>query len=439
MNETEGLATSALDDLVKHGLLRTEPRGEDLWLELAHDQLVERVREFNRIWWNRQVYMRLLHRDERFTLAQAASLPDLQRWFVSRMTLWGYSTGVREAGIRLSLRYGHWLPFVQKRSNGELDRLALRAFVISGTIVNSLITLYRIFSTEPSLPSSALTGLEDLDAETAKRRLQATALNLGRTEQFLYLANISTTVTWARLLTRLLTSPVIGAQPMDRRRRRYIGVLIGADILLALLRWTVRNGLIENCLDSAGQTQRTRPIGYGEVGMVRRCISLEDVASWSRDCPVLLVLDWRSSIDGTIEFERFLNTEVSLYQDALKARGAIVAWCCRTDVRRRGWRDGVSGIGLPGLGQRTYYMIEHGNVVAWRTVKSYENPTRLQELREGTTGAPYDVPRNRREVEAEKRFIAILTSLIVSSEAAPSIWREAGERSFKSILGGRRV
>jgi hypothetical protein len=165
-------------------------------------------------------------------------------------------------------------------------------------------------------------------------------------------------------------------------------------------------------------------------------MSLEDVASWSGDCPVLLVLDWRSWVDGTSEYERFVNKEVPLYEGALKARGAIVAWCCRADVRRRGWRDGVSGIGLPGMGQRTYYMIESGNVVAWRTVKSYEVPVRL---REGATGAQGDVPRIKpREVQAEKRFVTILTSLIVSSEAVPSLWRENGERSFQSISIRRR-
>jgi hypothetical protein len=433
VNETEGLQTVALDDLVTYGLLRTEPRGDDLWLELAHDQLVERVREFNRIWWNGQVHSNLLHRGTRISTAFEASVPDLQRWMLSRGTLWSYSNTVREAGIQLSRRYGHWVPFVQKRSTADLDRLALRAFVLTGTLFNSLVSLYRI-STNPNIPT-ALKGVEGLDAETAKRRLQATALNLGRTEQALTVANISVTVAWARLLSRLLTRSAIGASPMDWRRRSYVGMLFGADVVLALLRWAVRNGLIENCLDPAGQIQRSRASERGEVSVVR-CVSLQDAALWSRDRPVLLVLDWRSDVDGARDFERFYEREVPLYKSALRARGATGAWCCRADVRRRGWRDAISGIGFPSRGQRIYYIIERGNVVAWRTVRNSEFPARL---RPGTTMAEASRPPVQDlEIKLEQRFVAVLTALIVSGEAAPSQWRELGEQYFKSVLGRRR-
>jgi hypothetical protein len=436
VNETEGLQTRVLDDLVQDGLLRTEPRGDDLWLELAHDQLVERVREFNRSWWTGRVYTRLLNRDTRFIIATEASRADLQRWTQSRTMLFSFSTAVRESGIQLSRQYGHWLPFVQKRSYGELDRLALRTFMATSTLINTAVFLYRS-STATSVPTAfTLTGVEGLDAETAKRRLEATAFNLGRTEQLLVATNVFVTVAWARLLSRLLTRSAIGAPSLDRRRRRDVGVLVCTDVVLTLLRWAVRNGLIGNCLDPAGQIQRSRALGRAEVGVVRRCMSLEDTASWSRDRPVLLVLDWRSRVDGTKGFKRFLDQEVPLYESALRARGAIAAWCCRADVRRRGWRDGVSGIGLPSRGQRTYYMIERGNVVAWRAMKASELPAQLQAGNIETEGnAP---PVQGREIQVEKRFTAILTSLIVSSEAAPSLWREAGEQYFKSTLGLRR-
>jgi hypothetical protein len=436
-NETNGLRTSALDDLVKHGLLRTEPRGEDLWIELAHDQLVERVREFNRTWWAGRVYALLRHRDKRRDIAIAASRWDLQRWAQSRATLWSLATGVRESGIQLSRRYGHWLPFAKKRSDRELDRLALRAFVLTGTLINSAVFLYRS-ATTPTVPSAlTLTDVEGLDAEAAKRRLQATALNLGRTNQLLAAANVFVTAVWARLLSRLLTRSVVGAPPVNRRRRWYVAVLFSADVGLTLLRWAVRNGLIKSCLDPVGQTQRSRALSRGEAEVVRRCISLEDVALWSRDHPVLLVLDWRNKVDGTRAFERFLNQEVPLYESALRTRGAIAAWCFRADVRRRGCRDAISGIGLPSRGLRTYYMIERGSVVAWRMMRDLEFPVQLQD---NTTEATGNVPRAQGQVlpvQNEKRFIQILTSLIVSSEAMPSWWGEYTEQYFRTTLSRR--
>jgi hypothetical protein len=160
-------------------------------------------------------------------------------------------------------------------------------------------------------------------------------------------------------------------------------------------------------------------------------MSLEDVASWSRDRPVLLVLDWRSTVEGAEEFERFLRQEVPLYQSALKVRGAIAAWCCRADVRRRGWRDSVSGIGFPSRGQRTYYMIERGNVVAWRTVKDIEFPQRTADTIGTKTNAPP-------VLGSDTRFIAVLTSLIVSNEAASGPLREWLDQYFKNALGHRR-
>jgi hypothetical protein len=432
-NETEGIQTDALDDLVKDGLLRTEPRGDDLWLELAHDQLVERVREFNRVWWNGRVYTRLLDRDERFFIALGASRPDYQKWIATRTTLWAYSSAVHESAIHVSRWYSRWLPFARKRPDGELDRLALRAFVLAGTLINSVVALYRS-SAARNLPT--LGGVEDLDAETAKRRLQATALNLGRTDQLLVAANVAATFAWAGWLSRRLARSAVGAPPMDRRRQLYVGVLFSADVVLTLLRWAVRNGLIENCLDPAGQIQPSRALERTEVPVVRRCMSLEDVAVWSKEHPVLLVLDWRNRVDGAKGFERFLDQEVPLYESALRARGAIAAWCCRADVRRRGWRDGISGIGFPARGQRTYYMIENGHVVAWRTVKLSEFPTQLP-------ANPMAVNDNKPQVSAgekglEKRFMEVLTSLIASSEAAGSQWHDFGKQYFKSALGLRR-
>jgi hypothetical protein len=440
-NETEGIRTSALDDLVKYGLLRTEPRGEDLWIELAHDQLVERIREFNRIWWAGYEYALLRHRNTRYNTAVLASRLDMQRWVQSRTMLWSLGTGIRESGIQLSRRYGHWMPFAKKRSNGELDRLALRAFVLTGTLINTAVLLYRSATTQDPDDSAALkvTGVEGLDAEMAKRRLQATALNLGRTAQLLAAANVFVTVSWVRLLSRLLTRSAIGARPAHRRRWWYAGVLFGTDAGLTLLRWAVRNGLIKNCLDPAGQMQRSRALGRAEAVVVRRCMSLEDAASWSGDRPVLLVLDWRSKVDGTRAFERFLNQEVPLYEKALRARGAIAAWCCRADVQRRGWRDGISGIGLPSRGQRTYYMIERGNVAGWRMVRDLEFPVQLQADATEATGNVWGAPAEVLAAQFEKRFIEGLTSLIVWSEARPpwSRWDEVKEQYFRAGLRRR--
>ena len=171
---------------------------------------------------------------------------------------------------------------------------------------------------------------------------------------------------------------------------------------------------IEYCLNpaDAGQIQRAPALGRGEAGLVRRCMSLEDAASWSRDRPVLLVLDWRGGTDTTRWFQRFENQEVPLYESALRARGAIAAWCCRSDVRRRGWRDGLSGIGFPSRGQRTYYMIESGNVVTWSTVRKNEFPASLQ----GDDAQAREPLVRDWDIRMEKRFITILTALIVSSE-----------------------
>lgn len=432
-DETKGIQNDALDDLAKVGLLRTEPRGDDLWLELAHDQLVERIREFNRIWWNGRIYTRLLDRNERFLIALGAARPDYQRWVATRSALWAYSSALHESAINLSRWYGRWLPFARKRPDRELDRLGLRAFVLGGTVFNSLVTLYRS-SAAGNL--AALGGIEGLDAETAKRRLQATALNLGRTEQLLVAANIAATFAWAGWLSRRLARSAIGAPPMDRRRQLYVGVLFSADVVLTMLRSAVRNGLIENCLDPAAQIQRSRAVERTGVAAARRCMSLVDAAAWSKEHPVLLVLDWRSGVDGATGFQRFLDQEVPLYENALRARGAIAAWCCRANVRRRGWRDSISGIGYPAMGQRTYYMVENGHVVAWRTVKLGEFPMQLRaNIAEATDSMPQ---ANDREIKTKQRFAGILTLLIASSEAGPSFWHEFGEQYFKSVQGLRR-
>jgi hypothetical protein len=194
--------------------------------------------------------------------------------------------------------------------------------------------------------------------------------------------------------------------------------------------------LIWNCLDHAQPLPLARAEEGAKADMVRRCTSLEEAASWSQENPVLLVVDWRGDMDGTTEFERFINRELPFYENALKVRGAVVAWCCRADVRRRGWRDAVSGIGFPWRGQRTYYMVERGHVVAWRTVKSYELPMRTQagvaEEQEGSSQV------GTQQAEVERRFRAILATLIVSGEAAPSYWRELGEQFANNWFGRRR-
>jgi hypothetical protein len=431
-DETEGLPTKVLDDLVRDGLLRTEPRGDDLWIELAHDQLVERVREFNRVWWTGRVYGMLLNRDDRFSIAMDASRADVSKWAASRMYLSSTVSGLRESGIQLSRWTGRWIPFM-RASNREIDRLPLRAFMVAGTLVNSAIYLYRS-QTAPSVPQ-VINEVDGLDLETAKRKLQATALNLGRTDQVLAAANLCVTLSWARVLFRLQPGSGIGTA-QHRRRRIYAGILISADAGLSLLRWAVRRGLIWNCLDHAQPFPLARAEEGAKADMVRRCTSLEEAASWSQENPVLLVVDWRADMDGTTEFERFINRELPFHENALKVRGAVVAWCCRADVRRRGWRDAVSGIGFPWRGQRAYYMVERGHVVAWRTVKSYELPMRAQagvaEEQDGSS------PVVTQQAEVERRFRAILAMLIVSGEAAPSYWRDLGEQFANNWFGRRR-
>jgi hypothetical protein len=430
-NETEGLNTNVLDDLIADGLLRTEPRGDDLWVELAHDQLVERVREFNRIWWTKRTHTSLLDGGTRFLVAMNACMPDMQRWSASRTLLWTTATGIRESGIQLSRWYGRWSPFT-RHSNQEIDRLAIRAFVLVGTLINSAVYLYRS-QMAPSAPGT-VNEIEGLDPETAKRRLRATALNLGGTDQVLAAINLLAAFGWTRLLSRLLPSTKIKASKKDRRRL-YTGILICADISLSLLRGAVRYGLIKNCLNDAEPVQLSRASRGERVDMVRRCRSLKEAASLSRDNPVLLVLDWRSEVDGTGEFKRFLDREVPLYEGDLRLRGATVAWCCHADVRRRGWRDGVSGIGFPWRGQRIYYMLERGSVVAWRAVKSYEYPVLLQG---GASEDQSDWSRvAKQQAETAKRFRAILTALIVSSEAAPSFYHDLGDLYLNSGLRRR--
>lgn len=432
-DETEGLPTRVLDDLVRDGLLRTEPRGDDLWIELAHDQLVERVREFNRVWWTGRVYLSLLDGSDRASMAIDASKADIQKWIASRMSLWTAVSGMRESGMQLSRWSGRWIPF-RRASSGEIDRLSLRAFVLVGTLVNSAVYLYRS-QTAPSVPG-VINEVDGLDPETAKRKLQATALNLGRTDQVLAAANVFVTFSWALLLSRLQPGSGTGVARKDGRRRIYAGILITADIGLSLLRWSIRRGLLWNCLDHAQPVPLARAKEGAKADMVRRCMSLEEAASWSQENPVLLVVDWRGEMNGTTEFERFRNRELPFYENALNVRGAVVAWCCRADVRRRGWRDAVSGIGFPWRGQRTYYMVERGHVVAWRTVKSYELPMRIQEGAAEEQNGSSQV--GAQQAAIEERFRAILAALIVTSEAVPSYWRELGEQFANNWLGRRR-
>lgn len=437
-DETEGIPTAALDALVEYGLLRAEPRGDNVWLELAHDQLVERVREFNRVWWNDQIHTQLLDRGERFSIAQTASMLDAGQWLASRVTFWGLAATARESGINISRRYVYWLPFGKKGTPKKVDRLSLRAFVISGTVFNSLVFVYRS-ATRPPAPSAALLAVEGLDPETAKRRLRATALNLGWADQILYAADITSMISWGTLLSQVMTRSAVGAPPANRRRRVYTAALLGVDTSLSALRWVIRNGLIENCLSEDEQLMgqqdgRWEGARRGEAVDVRHAVSLEEVASWSGDCPVLLMLDWRSGVDNASEFERYRDRQVPLFEDALKARGAIAAWCCRGEVRSRGWRKSISGLGYPGLGQRAYYMIERGHVVAWRRITGFEQSDRV----EPSPGPAPAVGSAQLLQQMEKRFTAIMTALIVSSEAAPTRWREYWDNYFKSALGRRR-
>jgi hypothetical protein len=431
--ETEGLPTVVLDDLIQVGLLRTEPRGDDLWIELAHDQLVERVREFNRIWWTERVYTSLVDRDNRFSIAMDASRPDLQRWLTSRMSLWSTASALHESGIQFSRWSGRWLPFAHGPKK-DIDRLSIRAFVLAGTLINSVISLYRSVTT-PDAPWK-VSAVEGLDPDTAKRKLQATSLNLGRTDQLLAALNLLVTLSWARLLARIIPGTGKVAAGQNRRRQVYLSILLSADAGLTLLRWAVRRGLIENCLTEDYPIPLPRTPDRATADVVRRCTSTDEAAAWSQENPVLLVLDWRRKGNGAEQFERFRNREVPFYDSALKVRGGVVAWCSRADVRRPGWRHAVSGLGFPGFGQRTYYMVERGNVVAWRTVKSYEYPPQISAG--DPRAAVNPLQAEGREAEIGKRFGMILTALIASSEALPSVWREFGEQFGNSMIGRRR-
>jgi hypothetical protein len=428
--ESRGVPIAGIDELVKVGLLRTEPRGDEVWIELAHDQLVERVWEFNRRWWARRVNARLLDRATRWQTSMDASSTGVQRWSMSRLSFWNLGTSVRESGIHLSRRYRRWSPFSRTRPSEEVDRLALRAFVLTGGLLSAGLALYRT-SSSSSAPAKG-TAVEGLDAEMAKRRLQATALNLGPTPQILAAANVGVTVAWVTWLSRFLMGAAIGRTSMEKLRRWAVGGLLCADLALTLLRWVVRDGLFVNCLEPAAEAPRAHPTG----SPVRRCRRLQEAASWSQGGPVLLVADWRAGVASSSAYERFADEEVALYANALWARGAIVAWCCRADVRRPGWRDEISGIGFPRRGQRTYYMIENGSVVAWREVKASEFPAHLRTAAAGAT--PESAQFSGREAQITARFKAILTSLIVDGEAVPSFWRAYVETYFKSALGPRR-
>jgi hypothetical protein len=438
-DETEGIPTAALDALVEFGLLRAEPRGDNVWLELAHDQLVERVREFNRVWWNDQVHTQLLDRGERFDIARRASALDVTQWFVGRSTFWGFAMTARETGINISRRYVYWLPFGKKGSPGKVDRLSLRAVAVGGTVFNSLVFVYRS-ATRPPAASTALLIVEGLDAPMAKRRLRATALNLGWADHILSAADFTAMIGWGTILSQVVTRPAVGAPPSGTRRRVYTGALLGADAGLCALRWAVRNGLIESCLSddeqlTEHQDGRWAGARRGEAADVRHATNLEEVAAWSKDRPVLLMLDWRGGVDGAREFERYRDRQVPLFEDALNARGAIVAWCCRDEVRRRGWRQIISGLGYPGLGQRTHYVIERGHVVAWRRMTGFEPPERPELAPDIAQSAGVAPPYLQ---QMEKRFTEVMTSLIVSSEAVPTQWRDWWDNYFKSVLGRRR-
>lgn len=428
-DSTKGVPNSVLDELVTDGLLRAEPRGEDVWLELAHDQLVERVREFNRIWWTERLNRMLLARGTRIDVAFEASSTELPRWTNARTTIWTLASDLQVSGLQLWGRYGGWPPFRRSRAAEKPDKLPVRAFVLSLALINSAVTLYRV-ATLRSVPAR-LKAVEGLDAEAAKRRLQATGLNLGRTDQALAVANVAATAGWVRLVSRGLGRSVVGGPAPSRRRWVFTGALLSMDGCLTLSRWAVRNGLIASCLDPGVESARSRPLGREDAGVVRRCRRLEDAASWSKESPVLLVLDWRDKMDAERAFARFRDVEIPLYESALGVRGAMVGWCCRSDVRRQGWRSAVRGVGFPARGQRTYYMVERGSVVAWRTVKRTEFPVHLQSR--GNQAAPNSGAAQR----LQQRFKSVLVSLIVSSESAPTPWREYGEQYFKASLGFR--
>lgn len=427
--DTEGLPTTVLDELVTHGLLRTEPRGDDLWLELAHDQIVERVREFNRVWWAARINVHLVKSGKRLEIALNASMSNAMVWLLSRISLWNFGATVRDWGIRTTRWSRARLPFGPRPRQDERDRLALRAYTITATAATSAISIYRT-SSMPMV--SAVTGVEGLDPDSALRRLQATALNLGRTDQALAVLNSLVMVSWARSLSRLLDGSAAAASRRRRRRRLSITGLLTADIALTIGRWLVRNGILWNCLDPSERVERWVELPTERAEIVRRCRSLSEANAWSLERPVLLVLDWRGEFDAEQEFRRFAHREVPRYANALRMRGAVVAWFCRDDVAGRGWRDGISGLGFPARGQRTYYMVERGHVTAWRTVKALEFPPPLQsETAHVAADAPPAV------AQLSNRFAAILTSLILSGEALPSQWRQQVERSFRAAAGLR--
>ena len=429
-DQTEGLPTSLLDDLVHRGLLRAEPRGDDLWLELAHDQIVERVREFNRTWWNRRVTVRLRGRDERLSLAMEGAQWDVQRWLTSRTLLWSLATAIRESGLRLSDQLDR-VPFAGRRKKAELDRLALRAFVLMGALVNTGMTTYRVLMANRPVTEE----LEGLDPETAKSRLAATSLNLGRTEQVLVGANVVCAFAWARLLSLDLSGVMVRSERVGRRRKALIAVLLVGDIGLTLLRWAVRAGLIKSCLDESWTLRRTRALARTEPDVVRRSTRLAEVSQWSHERPVLLVLDGRRDIDSHDAFEVFARDEVPVYRHALRARGAMAAWCARDVVRVRGWRKQIAGLGFPARGQRTYYMVEGGCVVAWRTVKAAEFRANARAVLSGAGGSPED---GGRDVKGAVRFRSVIERLVLASEAAPSLWRELGDQYMKASMGRHR-
>jgi hypothetical protein len=415
--QTKGLPTDVLDSLVQAALLRTEPRGDDLWLELAHDQIVERVREIDRLWWNRILHARLRDRSTRLDVAITASSADMNRWIVSRASLWSAANVIRETGMQVSQAVVRWLPFGRSRSGEEPDRLALRAYVLTGTLAYTGVSFYRMASARTD--TTAVTVIEGLDPGAAKARLRATSLNLGKTGQWLVVANVLATASWLRMLSGLFVRATAAGTRIDRRRSVYVVLLWSADLMLTLLRWTARNGLIATCLDPDVEVERSRMPGRADFVEPRRCTSLEEAATWSHAQPLLLVLDWRSRIDPEAEFERIAEM-LNPYRDALRARGAIAAWCCRDDARRPGWRDAITGIGFPARGHRTYYMVERGHVVAWRLIRNYEHGTFAQ------GGQP--APNASATPTLESQFATILTSLIVENEARPSFWRGIADK-----------